>query len=96
MIWHRASIGSLYDIAVNMRERDYDECSALSFTDNRHDLAEEIAKINPELAGEFSDDEQEEYKLIAHDMNHSLYWIWKLENAKFGLHINIIVLLEAL
>ena len=44
MIWHRASIGSLYDIAVNMRERDYDECSALSFTDNRHDLAEEIAR----------------------------------------------------
>jgi Tol biopolymer transport system component len=28
----------------------------------KDDLAEEIAKVNPELAGEFSDDEQEEYK----------------------------------
>jgi len=26
--------------------------------------------------------EPDEYKLIAHDMDHSLYWIWKLENAK--------------
>tara|TARA_B110000503_G_scaffold22536_1_gene34951 strand:+ start:1655 stop:1984 length:330 start_codon:yes stop_codon:yes gene_type:complete len=26
--------------------------------------------------------EPDEYKLIAHDMDHSVYWIWKLENAK--------------
>jgi hypothetical protein len=26
--------------------------------------------------------EPDEYKLTAHDMNHSLYWIWKLPNAK--------------
>ena len=26
--------------------------------------------------------EPDEYKLVAHDMNHSVYWIWKLENAK--------------
>ena len=26
--------------------------------------------------------EPDEYRLIPHDMNHSVYWIWKLENAK--------------
>ena len=26
--------------------------------------------------------EPDEYKLVAHDMNHSVYWIWKLENVK--------------
>ena len=34
--------------------------------------------------------EPDEYKLIPHDMNHSLYWIWKLENAKLkDLDINL-------
>jgi|TARA_R110002153_G_scaffold273369_1_gene444102 hypothetical protein len=44
LIFHQASIGSLYDIALNMRDRDYQECSALSFTNNRPDLADEIAR----------------------------------------------------
>ncbi len=26
--------------------------------------------------------EPDEYKLVAHNMNHSVYWIWKLKNAK--------------
>jgi hypothetical protein len=34
--------------------------------------------------------EPDEYKLIPHDMNHSLYWIWKLESAKLkDLDINL-------
>lgn len=34
--------------------------------------------------------EPDEYKLIPHDMNHSLYWIWKLENAKLkDLDVNL-------
>ena len=44
MMYHPASIGALYDIALNMRERDYEECSALSFAESRHELAEEIAR----------------------------------------------------
>ena len=24
--------------------------------------------------------EPDEYQLVAHDMNHDIYWIWKLEN----------------
>lgn len=44
MMWQKATIGSIYDIALNMRERDYEECSALSFCENRHELAEEIAR----------------------------------------------------
>ena len=44
MMWHRANIGAIYDIAVNMRERDYQECVALSFADNRHELADELAR----------------------------------------------------
>lgn len=44
MIWQPASIGSIYDIALNMRERDFEECSALSFCENRHELADEIAR----------------------------------------------------
>lgn len=39
-----ASIGALYDIALHMRERDFEECSALSFAETRHELAEEIAR----------------------------------------------------
>jgi len=26
--------------------------------------------------------EPNEYRLVPHDMNHPLYWIWKLENGK--------------
>ena len=26
--------------------------------------------------------EPDEYRLVPHDMNHPLYWIWKVENAK--------------
>lgn len=26
--------------------------------------------------------EPNEFQLVAHDMNHPYYWIWKLENAK--------------
>jgi hypothetical protein len=26
--------------------------------------------------------EPNEFQLVAENMNHSLYWIWKLENAK--------------
>lgn len=26
--------------------------------------------------------EPDEYKLVSHDMNHSLYWIWKLPDGK--------------
>lgn len=26
--------------------------------------------------------EFDEYELVAHDMNHSLYWIWKIDNVK--------------
>jgi archaellum component FlaF (FlaF/FlaG flagellin family) len=34
--------------------------------------------------------EPDEYQLVHHDMNHSLYWIWKLENAKLkDLDINL-------
>ena len=34
--------------------------------------------------------EPDEYKLVPHDMNHSLYWIWKLENSKLkDLDINL-------
>ena len=34
--------------------------------------------------------EPDEYKLVAHDMNHSVYWIWKLENAKLkDLDVNL-------
>lgn len=44
MIWQQANIGSIYDIAMHMRERDYEECCALSYADNRKDLATDIAK----------------------------------------------------
>ncbi len=43
-MWHQANIGAIYDIAVNMRERDYEECSALSFANSRHELADELAR----------------------------------------------------
>lgn len=34
--------------------------------------------------------EPDEYTLIPHDMNHSLYWIWKIENAKMkDLDLNL-------
>lgn len=34
--------------------------------------------------------EPNEYKLIPHDMNHPLYWIWKLESSKMkDLNINL-------
>ena len=49
MMWQEASIGTIYDIALNMRERDYEECSALSFAENRHELAEEIARLGLSL-----------------------------------------------
>lgn len=26
--------------------------------------------------------EFDEYELVSHDMNHSLYWIWKIDNVK--------------
>ena len=34
--------------------------------------------------------EPNEYKLIPHNMNHPLYWIWKIENAKMkNLNLNL-------
>jgi hypothetical protein len=34
--------------------------------------------------------EPNEYQLIHHDMNHPLYWIWKIENAKMkDLNLNL-------
>ena len=34
--------------------------------------------------------EPDEYQLVVDNMNHSLYWIWKLENAKLkDLELNL-------
>ena len=34
--------------------------------------------------------EPDEYRLIPHNMNHPLYWIWKIENAKMkDLNLNL-------
>lgn len=34
--------------------------------------------------------EPNEYRLIPHNMNHQLYWIWKIENAKMkDLNLNL-------
>ena len=34
--------------------------------------------------------EPDEYGLVAENMNHSLYWVWKLENAKLkDLDLNL-------
>lgn len=34
--------------------------------------------------------EPNEYQLIHHDMDHPLYWIWKIENAKMkDLNLNL-------
>ena len=34
--------------------------------------------------------EPDEYSLVAENMNHSLYWVWKLENAKLkDLDLNL-------
>jgi len=34
--------------------------------------------------------EPDEYQMIPHDMNHPLYWIWKIENAKLkDLNLNL-------
>lgn len=34
--------------------------------------------------------EPDEFQLVAHDLNHGLYYIWKLENAKMkDLNVNL-------
>ena len=34
--------------------------------------------------------EPDEFQLVAHDLNHGLYYIWKLENAKMNdLNVNL-------
>ena len=46
MIWEEATIGSVYTIAMNMRQRDYEEIVALSFAENRRQLADQLARTS--------------------------------------------------
>jgi len=44
MIWEEATVGSVYNVALNMRQRDYEEIVALTFCENRRELAEQLAR----------------------------------------------------
>lgn len=44
MIWEEGTLGSIYNVALNMRERDYEEIVALSFCENRKELADQLAR----------------------------------------------------
>lgn len=55
-----ATAAEIYDVAVDMRERDYAEISALHFADSREDLAQALARHymnNPNVLCASQDDE---------------------------------------
>lgn len=44
MIWEEGNVGSIYNVALNMRQRDYEEIAALCFCENRKELADQLAR----------------------------------------------------
>lgn len=44
MIYGYASIGDIYDVALRMRERDYEEIVCTTHAQNRHELADYLAR----------------------------------------------------
>jgi len=44
MIWEQATLGTLYNVAINMRQKDYEEISALTFCNNKSELADHLSR----------------------------------------------------
>ena len=44
MIWEEGNVGSIYNVALNMRQKDYEEIVALSFCESRKELADQLSR----------------------------------------------------